>query len=80
MKNNLDRLISGINSALDYIARLNGQKINVKDQAVFTPGPMLHKDTKTMDRHTSAKIERENQDAMDFSRHMTREFHNRIKE
>ena len=80
-KNNLDQFIQRLSNALDYVIRHNGQSINVKDQAIFTPGPMLHKDSKElggMNRHESAKLERDNQDAMDFVRNMGREFHNRL--
>ncbi len=82
MANNLDQLIHRLNNALDYVLKHNAQSINVKDQAIFTPGPMLHKDSKEvggMDRYESAKLERENQDAMDFVRNMGREFHSRLK-
>jgi len=75
----LDQLISRLNNALDYILKQNGQSINVKDQAIFSPGPMLHKDSKKMSRFESAKLERDNQYAMDFVRNMGREFHSRLK-
>jgi len=65
----LSRLQSKVEQRYQYIASLNGSKVNL-DEIGLAPGPVLHQDGETMSEEESALFEKDNPKVVAFLQHL----------